>query len=279
MLKKVFLLLLVPCYLAAGPGDSSFVLRKSAEYNSLLLFNLGYRLPVVNSEVINSGHGVAIEAGVNPAAFIFKRTIIALYGGWSWKDNLWSTGFSDNFTRHYKNSLNIEQQTNELDSAIIASSVYLFENRKGRSLTMPGCEMASFHDYALYYGIWLKLPFKYLPSIKIYKGTTRAHYQGGAGIITLSEEYTILQLRRDMHGCEVMLHDPVGILYGKGASWFSKMAISLYFEHYNFYSSELHFNDGDQKRNIALTSFTRNDFLQKYKSDYRLGCKISVNLM
>lgn len=278
MLKKVFLLILIPGYLMADTGDSIFLLRKNADYNSFLLLSLGYRLPIINSGVINSGHGIALEAGINPAAFMFKHTTIALYGGWSWKDNLWSTSFDDNFVRHYKNSLNTEGVT-ELDSAIIASSVSLFQTKNGRSLTMPGCEMKSFHDYALYYGIWVKLPFKYVPSLKIYKGTLRAHYQGGSGIITQAEDYNILQLRRDMHGCEVMLHDPLGSFYNKRSLCLSKIAISIYFEHYNFYSSELHFNDGDQKRTIALSTFTSSGFLQKYKSDYRLGCKISVNLM
>lgn len=262
----------------ATPGDSAFALRKNAEYNSLLLLSVGYRLPAINSTVINSGHGVSIEAGINPAAFIFKHTTIALYGGWSWRDNLWSTRFKDDFVKQYKNSINTEGVT-ELDSAIIASSASLFETQKGRSVAMPGCETKSFHDYSLYYGIWLKLPFKYIPSIKVYKGTTRSHYQGSAGLITPEGDYNILQLRRDMHGCEVMLHDPVGMLYHKRTSCLSKIAVSIYCEQYNFYSSELHFNNGDQKRTIALTAFTNRTFFHKYKSDYRLGCKISFNLM
>jgi hypothetical protein len=268
---------LVPLLAMSGnPLDS---VSQNSKY-SWFIFTAGYRLPVYTGQIINSGHGVFMEVGVNAARLFSKRSVVGLYLGWGWRDNLWSTGFKQQFVTDYENSLDHEHQLPSLDSAIIAASPGLFHSKQGRSFTSPGCEMTSFHNYSLYYGILIKLPLRVLPAIKVYRGSTRSHYQGPADLITKAEEYNNVQLRRSMYGCELMAINPFYFLYKNRSSPapLQKFGISVYYEYTNFSTSSLYFDDGNTRRTIELKKFVSSSFLKKYAHENIFGFKLSYNL-
>jgi hypothetical protein len=275
------LTLLLPVLLAArNPPDSLNVPKGTFGNYSPLLFTAGYRVPIGRSPVINSGHGIYLEAGINPARLITKKMIAGVFVGLAWKDNLWNTSFNKEFTRDYTTAIDREAPLNTLDSAVVTGSGSLFAEKKGTSVTMPGCEMNSFHNYSLYYGAIVKLPFKHIPFLKLYKGTTRTHYQGPGDLITKQKEYNILQLRRAMYGCEVLFVNPLAIFYHKRnvPKYLQKTGISIYYEYCNFYESQLYFDDGEQKTTVRLKNFSSQGFLNKYRNEHQYGCKISFNL-
>lgn len=264
--------------------DSSLALKKGySKPSSLFLFTLGYRMPLNKSAVINSGHGFYIEGGINPGRLISKNLVIGLYGGWSFMDKSWATSFNENFSNDYGASIKNYDNLSDLDTTIINSSVDLFKNTKGYSNIMPGCEMKSFHNYSLYYGITIKLPFKYSPTLKLYKGTMRSHYQGDGNIATKHKDYNIFQLRRDMYGCELMILN-IEQLFSRKKSQQKTFnhrgaGLSIYYESYNFYNSSLYFYDGTITHTLPLQKFATTSFLEKYKHESAYGFKLCFYIM
>jgi len=135
-------------------------------------------VPVNKAVVINSGHGLAVEAGINVARLLSKNTLIGIYGGWSMMDRAWNTSFNSSFANEYRAAYNPDAGLKSLDSAVAYSFGAAMNKNTGKSLTAPGCEIKSFHNYSLYYGIALKLPHRHSPVLKLYTGFTRSHFQG-----------------------------------------------------------------------------------------------------
>jgi hypothetical protein len=229
---------------------------------------------VTKSNVISSGHGVYLEAGINPGKFISDKLILGLYAGWGWRGTAWSTSFSSSFTSDYKNSLSYSEGAfSETDRTIINSSARLFEERKGTSIAMPGCETSSFHNYSVYYGVVIKLPYRYSPVIKLYRGSTRSYYMGNK-IVTSDQDYNIFELRRAMHGCEVMFFRGLQLKEHLNAG-----CLSVYAENNSMKRSELYFTDGNITRSLPLGDFTNSSFLNKYKNDFTVGLRLSFCIM
>lgn len=244
---------------------------------SLFMFTAGYRLPVNKQTIINSGHGLYVEAGINSAYFFPGKQLQAgVFAGWAMTDKLWSTSFNQEFVNDYRNSINTEQNFSSPDSGLIHLSSELFTSKKGRSPVMPGCEMQSFHNYSLYYGILLKIPLRFTPVIKIYTGSTRSHYQG-PGELLGEGDYTIIRLKRKMLGCELLVTDFVK--QRSSQNYFKKAGIGFYYEYCNFSTAALHADDGSQSSGIALSRFTSSDFLKKYRHEQTFGIKVSFNIM
>jgi hypothetical protein len=258
--------------------DSLWSGKKAAKSISFLL-TAGYRMPVNKNKIINSGHGVYIEGGINAGRFIAKDLLLGVYGGLAFQDRLWSTSFKENFSNDYGNAINKEQHFSTVDSAVIYSSANLFKNSKGNAVTMPGCATQSFHNYSVYYGFAFKLPCKYSPVIKVYRGSTRSHYQGDGNIATKQREFNIFELTRGMSGCELGIGRIIlNQSKNKTQKRFSKnknyVSLSAYYEVCNFYNSYLYFDDGVITKKISLQSFANNTFLTKYKNDVSWGIKL-----
>lgn len=244
-------------------------------------FTAGYRLPLANQSVINSGHGIYTEAGLNPGALISGKTILGVFVGWGWKDNFWSTAFDGSFVRDYRQAIDRDLSLSQPDSSVIAVSADLFETKQRSSPTIPGCEMRSFHDYSLYYGLIVKLPFRYSPVIKLYRGSTRSHYQGAPGLVTASGDYNMLQLRRAMYGCELMLLNLPDLIWKKREvpKVLKRLGLSLYYEYSDFSTSALHFTDGDTRRLIPLKQFLPGSCFNSYRHEHKFGGKLSYTFI
>jgi hypothetical protein len=273
-LKKYFSVTVVifPLLLSSR-GDSASVMLCRADA-PILIFSAGYRMPLSRSVILNSGHGLSLEAGVNAGRLISKRMIIGLYAGWNWKDMLWSTSFNHAFTQAYKTSGKEDAGFSSLDSSIISNSASLFESKKGNSLTMPGCEMNSFHNYSLYYGLLIKLPRAYIPALKIYTGFTRSQFLGAGEIVTHHKDYNIFELRRAMRGCELIIFHGMCI-NGK----IKTGSLSFFYESYNFSNASLYFSDGETRRNILLRNYMSASFMNQFKREIVYGVKLSFSVM
>ncbi|HEY1038306.1 MAG TPA: hypothetical protein VGF30_02825, partial [Bacteroidia bacterium] len=249
----------------------------TAPKESRILFNTGYRVPLTSNKLINSGHGIYMEGGFRPRMFS-DRFSVAIFAGWGWKDNLWSTSFTGKFVHDYSLHINSENYTS-FDSSVIHTSKKLFADKKGTSSIMPGCEMKSFHDYSVYYGLYFKLPLKYKLAVKLYTGSTRSHFQGPEGMITSQRSYNIIQLRRKMYGGEVIVTDPLHYFINHSSRILQKTAISVYYEYHDLETLSLYFNDGEEARIIKLNKFMRYPFSSKYRADHIIGLKFSIMIL
>jgi hypothetical protein len=269
----IFLLLSFISLNALALEPDSCALCKSKKPSSLFLFTAGYRMPVNKNAIINSGHGFYFEGGINAGRLISKTSVVGLYAGWAWKDGLWSTHFNNEFVKDYNASLNKEASFSSLDSAIISTASQLIGTKKGSSVTMPGCEMRSFHNYSLYYGVMVKLPGRFAPIVKVYTGSTRSHYQGGGNLVAKNTDYAIFQIRRAMYGCELMLF--------KGfprSSGLNVASFSVYYERCDFYNATLYYDDGERSRSISLKKYAAPSFLTKYKNEMTWGLKLACTV-
>jgi hypothetical protein len=261
--KKIILLFFCTCALAS-------LGQTAKEKKHLLFYTVGYRIPVINSKVINSGHGIYLEGGLNAGKFLRENTIVGLYGGWAFRDLLWSTSFSNNFAHDYKTSIiTPEHRSTNSDSSLIALSSDLIHQAKGRSF--PDCGTKSFHNYSLYAGLVIKLPYDWFPLTKIYTGTTRSHYYDSA---PEDGDHTILQLRRKMYGAEVVVINNFCRKSDK-----NKIQLSVYGEIYNFTNSQIFFDNGQTRRTLELKQYTSIGFRQKYNNDYAAGIKLALTIL
>ena len=263
--------------------DSLGTIKKKVQCDpSFIWFNGGYRMPINKQKVLNSGHGFYMEIGINPGTLISKDWLLGIYAGWAFMDKSWNTSFNKDFSTNYKNAIIHSENQSSSDSAIIYSSSSLFETKKGSSMTMPGCEMNSFHNYTLYYGMAIKLPHKKYPILKLYKGSLRSHYQGDGSIVSENMDFNIFEIRRTMYGGELMVLNTKQIFQKNPKSQFSKnkgsWALSAYYEMSYFYNASLYFYDGVNRKSILLKNFTNNSFLKQYKKEVFFGFKLSFYL-
>ena len=256
--------------------------NKSQHQTSLFLFTAGYRTPVNKNIIINSGHGVYLEAGINIGRLISKEHVVGIYAGYAWMDRFWSTSFNTNFLNDYNKSINTEQSFSQLDSSVINVSSSIFKKAKGNDIALPGCTMNSFHNYSLYYGVMIKLPIKYLPIVKVYTGTTRSHLQGDGNIASKEKDYNIFQLRRPMYGCELIILKGLQKFIknkSKAASLHNNLGLSIYYEYCNFSNASLYFYDGSNRTNIPIKRFVNSGFLTKYKNEMAWGFRLSFYII
>jgi hypothetical protein len=274
-MKQIFITFLFFCVLlsAAYANTTPHAPSNKIAGQNLFSFTAGYRVPVTSGKIINSGHGLYFEGGLNTSKLFADKLSLGIYGGWAWRDILWSTSFNNSFLGDYKNAVNISDRSfSSLDSAVITSSSNLFETRSGHSVNMPGCATRSFHNYSLYFGIILKLPSRWLPVIKLYTGSSRTHYMG-TDIITPGDN-NILQLRRRMYGAELE------VLRGCGQKNVLKhLSLSLYGELYNFTNSSLYFSNGHTSATVELNKFTNPGFLRKYNNEVSAGFKLAFSII
>lgn len=239
-------------------------------------------MPLNNATIINSGHGIYLEAGINPGHLVSKKLVIGFFAGWAWKDRLWSTSFNNEFVKDYQSAINLESHFSSLDSAVITSSADLFAAKKGTSLTLPGCEMKSFHNYSLYYGAIVRLPYKYIPAVKVYMGVTGTYLQASGDEITKQKEYNILQLKRAMYGCELVIFRGLQSVSKQNSKYplhRNTGTLSVYYESSDTYNSRLQFYDGEQETRIPLKRFVSDSFLQKYAKENSWGVKVAFSIM
>lgn len=275
-------LLIATVQLTANP-DSSFCSNfKPSAQSSLFLFTAGYRMPVNKASVLNSGHGIYLEAGINPGYLVSRKLVVGFFAGWAWKDRLWATSFNGDFVKEYRSSIDVESHFSSLDSSVIYASADAFETKKGTSVILPGCEMKSFHNQSFYYGALLRLPYRYLPAVKLYMGLTSSFLQGPGDMITTRKDFNVLQLKRAMYGCELILFRG----FQRASSGNEKYPLqsnigmlSVYLESHDFYNSRLDFYDGEQGTTIALKRFLPASFLAKYRTENMWGLKLSFAIM
>ena len=198
-------------------------------------------------------------------------------------DKLWNTSFNQNFSNDYSASVKKESNFSKTDSIIINSSIELFKTKKGTSDIAPGCQMNSFNNYSLYFGIVIKLPYKYLPTLKLYKGTMRSYYKGEGNVLSNNSDYSIFEMRRNMYGCELMILNLDQIIQSskvkKRANNNRSAGLSIYYENYDFYNSNLYYYDGITKTTLSLKKFTSSEFLNKYKNEFNAGFKLCFYIM
>jgi hypothetical protein len=245
--------------------------------SSLLIISAGYRMPLTKSKIISSGHGLYIEAGINPAFLVSEKALAGIYGGWAAKDDLWHTSFSNDIILDYNNSIT-GHQLKGFDSVVVHSSAELIATSKGRSGLAPGCETRSFHTSSLYYGIIIGIRIRSYPmALKLYSGLTKTLIKKN-NVITEDPEFNYLAFQRRMFGVEFIAYPGMKSKAIKDLKDFRLGCVSFYYEYTRFSGGALQYNDSKHSLHIPFDTFLNTAFLKKYNSEVTGGIKLSVAL-
>lgn len=258
---------------------------KSINQSSLFIGNINYRFKI-NKGSINSGHGFGIEAGLNLGYFFSQKLLAAPFLGWGMRDILYNTRFNSNYLNDFNNNYNGTSLTGN-DSIAINYMADLM-NKKGY-----------FHDLTTYYGLMIKLPFNYMPIVKIYRGNTSLSYKTLNETIQLeprvsSDKKTdkdYYDISRKMNwGVELFLYNGHTQITNYGNTSLSAkirrkykwsinaLAFSIYAEEYDTYHSRFSFSDGYHNIDVPMESFMNKSFMNKYKKEYYVGLRLSCGI-
>lgn len=275
----IFSVLFVLCTGQPVIGQSDSV-NRSSELRSPIILSLGYRMPVHNT-IINSGHGLAFELGINPLYYFSKKLLVGIYCGIATRDYFWSTSFNKKFSDDYANSI-INKDYGDVNLEVINASKKLFAETKGSTKGLPGCETNAFHSTSMYYGLIAKIPFeKYPVIIKLYTGVTHTTFRGGE-IVTKKQDYNYFSIKRSMYGFEISLFPGIKVM--NRSDDFKKIAriymgtVSFFYEYCDLNTADLYFSDGDKSVSIPFRNFLSQDFMKKYKKETSWGLKLAMNI-
>jgi len=252
--------------------------------SSIFLVNLSYRYKVNNS-IINSGHGFGLEIGVNLGYFISQKWLLGVFGGLGTRDILYGTKFNSKFLNDFNAATNVKQFSGN-DSLVAVSALGFMNSGQGY-----------FHDRTVYAGLMIRLPFKFAPIVKLYKGysTYECKTSDKITLQPYSEkdqgyDHDYYEFYRTMDwGIEVFLfngfsrvrdYDPEGLVsvLKKNGRWNRNLfGFSFYVERYDWRNASLSFS-GNQSVDIPLRQLVGTDFLHKYKTEYIVGFRLSIGI-
>lgn len=264
---------LLPSWLLRAADPDSLPKKNDAP---LFILSAAYRMPVNKNKVINSGRGIATELGINPGRFISGQLVLGIYAGYGWRDNFYSTVFNKDFVNDY-HFASREKEFSGLDSAVIYSSGELIRNKKERGSVFPGCGSKSFHNYSMYYGVVLKLPYRFFPVLKIYRGAQRTSFRA-TEVITKNRDYNLYEFRSSMHGIE-LLFKGAQLNDSRRMAWYDLATLSVYYETCNYSGAGLFFSDGVERTRIPLRDFLSKEFTEKYSGVASFGFRLGIVLI
>ncbi len=274
----------LPCI---SSNDSLALYRgwKPQTQSSLIICNANYRIKA-NQSPLSSGHGPALELGLNLGYFFSHKWLAGVYAGWGWRDLLWNTSYSKTYLNDFNAAFSGPSLTGN-DSIVV---------NKMSSL-MKGSYY--YHDIENYAGIIFRLPYRWMPTVKIYTGRLSSEYKtGGTDRVDLKPyvasdkkyDNDYFSIDRNLKwGTEVTLYDGYTII----ATAFDGTAVSkkknlrhrsnlacfsFYFEQIDSYHSVFNYDNGAQQVSVPFDRVLTPSFLQKYKTEYNAGFRISFGL-
>jgi len=242
---------------------------------SLFIADFNQRMRVSHNP-LNSGKGLGLEVGFNPAYFFNRRLLLGVFGGIAMRDVFYNTKFSSSYRNDFNQSFN---------STGFQGNDSLVAN-KFASIINDG----SFHDQELYYGIIFRLPYAWAPVVKLYTGDLNWVYKTDNHLrVTPSSEtrndndyYNISH--HIQWGAEIFLFWGYTKIGDYGKLPFAKkkpllfstrvLPLSFFIERINSARSEYSFDTGEMSVVVPQSRILGDSFIQKYKSNYYFGFRL-----
>lgn len=244
--------------------------------SSLFIGSINERMRVSHN-VLNSGKGLGLEAGINPAWFFNSRLTLGVFAGVAMRDVFYNTKFSDAYINDFNRSFN---------GTGLQGNDSLVANQYARLIGKAG-----FHDREVYYGIVFRLPYKWAPVVKLYTGWLYWVYKTDNHLPVKpdsdtrndNDEYDIDH--RISWGAEVFLfpgYTRVGdyhefpFIKKRPLTYLTyRFPISFFIERISTAHSTYHFDTGELSVNLPQERILSPSFIDQYKSNYYFGFRIS----
>lgn len=258
--------------------------------SSLFIMNAGYRFKL-NKEYISSGHGLSMEFGFNAGYFISQKLLLAPFVGLGFADRFYNTAFTDNYKKDFNSSLDMSNLYGN-DSVVVAEYKHLINGNH------------YFHEKTGYFGLMIKLPYKYVPVIKLYRGFSSLSYKTGLEVLSLKPAPEPGQNRTDndyfdisgtlQFGAEVFLFTGLSTVseysgdnhtnnYLNDVSKRKRYQVSLfrlsaYFEVFDYSKASFSYDDGIHAVDVPFSKVMSQNFMRKYKNPYNIGLRLSFGM-
>ena len=250
--------------------------------SSLFVLNVNYRARL-NKGVLSSGKGLGIELGLNLGYFISQKFLLAPFLGWEMKDIFWNTGYSSTYVNDFNAGFSAQSLTGN-DSSLSIGMKRLFNNG------------TSFHDVNQYFGLMFRLPYSWAPVCKIYIGVASQELKTSLYTINMqpyvssdkSYDHDYIGVYRKLKwGAEIFLfsgynrlaHSELPLAERKGLRRLTNiLALSVYMQCLDTYHSTFSFSDGYHYVSVSFDRVMSQAFLNKYKTEYVVGVRISYGL-
>lgn len=258
---------------------------KPQNQSSLLIANVNYRFNFNNSQ-INSGHGLGLEFGFNLGYFISQKFLFAPFVGMGMRDLFYQTKFTSGYVQSFNN--NYYGNTLTGNDSIVVNYMKNLINSKGY-----------FHERNSYAGVMMRLPFKYMPIIKLYTGESSLAYKTLNETIQLKPyvsgdkktDNDYFDITRRMNwGAEIFLYNGrtrvrnydntvFSVAQCKRLKWSTNLlALSVYIQEFDTYHSHFTFSDGYHDVSVSMSTFMNSSFMQSHKKDYFIGLRLSYGV-
>lgn len=253
--------------------------------SSLFLFNVNYRFKI-NKGQISSGHGLGLELGFNLGYFISQKLLFAPFVGMGMRDIFYPTRFNSSYVKDFEAN-NHSASLSGNDSIAVNYMASIIGERQ------------YYHERHSYFGLMIKLPYKYMPILKIYTGESSLSYKTAGEPIQLKpyvsgdkktdNDYFDIS-RRINWGVEVFLYNGRTRVRNyenqifsaenrKRLKWTTNsLALSLYVQQFDTYHAHFGFSDGYHDVDVPMSTFMTASFMNKYKRDYFVGLRLSYGI-
>jgi len=248
--------------------------------SSLFLWNISYRYKL-NKGILSSGHGWGIELGLNPGYLISQKLLLGVFGGWGMRDILYPTRFENSYLKDFNA---------EFDGTTLSGNDSVVVNYMASVMQKKGY----FHELNVYGGVMIKLPYDYMPVIKVYTGTSGFLYKTLSKTVQLKpydpshqgydNDYLSIE-RRLAWGLEVFLYNgrtkvrEYDFTYAQKKKWrwsYNLFALSVYVEQFNTSNTRFTYSDGVHDVDVKMSSFMSPAFMNRHKKDYNIGLRLSL---
>lgn len=256
---------------------------KPLNQSSLFIANASYRMKA-NKSPLHSGRGLGFELGLNLGYFVSQKLLIAPFIGYGFRDAILNTSYSDEY---------IDDLSNSYDPSILNRTDKLAVDRLV-SFIKNGDD---FHETVDYYGLMIRLPFRYSPIIKIYTGNVSQLYKTFDQLAldtTISSngkyDHDYLSIDSKMKwGAEFFLYNGVSksfqydylntMIKEKDLNFsLNIIALSVYFEQIDNSNASFYFTNGPENVRVPLKNVMSQSFMDKYRKDVNFGFRLSCGM-
>ncbi len=257
----------------------------SQNQSSLFIINANYRFKM-NAGYLSSGHGFGAEFGFNLGYFISQKFLLAPFVGIGTRDILYQTKFTPGYMSDFNRGFNSSQLSGN-DSLIVNYMASIMSDK------------GYYHQRLSYYGLMIKLPYKYIPILKMYTGESSLSFNTfnepvQPQPLTPSNRKTdkdYFDITQKLNwGFEVFLYNgrtrvrnsELPLLNSKQKQrlkWSSNLlALSLYIEQYGNSKSKFTYSNGYYNIHVPMSSFMTQEYMNKYKKTYNIGIRLSCGI-
>lgn len=255
------------------------------EYSGPAFIDFGWGYSA-GGNVFQGGNGMSFEIGFNPAVFFVPGLIVAPYCGLAQQ---WGGNYNPDFLTALRDNYHVPDCYDDYNSRV--SYLTDDERKDFESLTIARYRMENVlngvttgSSLGMYCGVILKYPTPWFPPIKIYYvDYSSGIYESSQSVGYYDPNYGSGRMysldNRRGWGVEIVAFRGYSLFEGdKELGNACIGSLSLFFQQMDFQDARIYNSEAESfpRRDVFFREFVRNEFWDKYKTEYILGIRLSL---